>query len=99
MKKELFVGAIESLEKQYRLEEDNAEHLGVVFPHAYEANLIPKNYLYDVVIGLIGDGVNGNLINYFCWEMNFGKDGHSVIIDGELVDCGNASELYDLVYG
>ena len=44
MNKEIFIEAIEAIQKQVALDIEVSKHLGKSFPDAFEANLLPKKH-------------------------------------------------------
>jgi predicted HAD superfamily hydrolase len=103
MTKELFIKAIEALKKQRDIDIEVAKHLGVVFPYAFEANLLPnneslKNMLVEILQEEMND-VENCWIKHFCWVLNFGsKNDHlKVYKNGIEIPMANAVELYEFL--
>lgn len=76
--KDLFIKIMKDLERQYNKDIVFAEHMGMAFPNAFEANLLPENgILYDAVILLLKKISNvdedDSMIEYYIWELDFGK--------------------------
>ena len=108
MNKELFIEAIEAIQKQVQLDIEVSKHLGKAFPDAFEANLLPKNhFLQNVLLNILQTEMNDlenvecglTWIEYFCWELNFGQENYrlKVYSNGCEVPMSNASELYDFL--
>ena len=108
MNKELFIEAIEAIQKQVQLDIEVSKHLGKAFPDAFEANLLPKNhFLQNVLLNILQTEMNdlenvecgASWIEYFCWELNFGAENYrlKVYSHGGEVPMSNAAELYDFL--
>lgn len=108
MKKELFIEAIEALEKQVEFDTEFSRHMGNAFPDAFRENLFPKNhFLQNAVIHVLQAEMNDielceygqTWIEYFLWELNFGKENHrlKVTVNGNEIPMSNAAELYDFL--
>ncbi|MBK7380670.1 MAG: hypothetical protein IPJ03_17065 [Ignavibacteriales bacterium] len=101
MNKELFIGAIEAIQKQIEYDIEVSKHFGKAFPDAFEANLLPNNnILRDALINVLKTEMNDledNWIEYFLWELDFGKKRLDVTQHGKEVKMSNAAELYDFL--
>ena len=108
MKKELFIEAIEAIQKQVQFDIEVSKHLGKAFPDAFEANLLPKNhFLQNALIHVLQVEMNDlqlcehgqSWIEYFLWELNFGEENYrkKVTKNGQEVPMSNAAELYDFL--
>lgn len=108
MNKELFIEAIEAIQKQLQLDIEVAKHLGKAFPDAFEANLLPKNhFLQNALLHVLQVEMNDlqlceygqSWIEYFIWELNFGKENYRLKVtdNGRNVPMSNAAELYDFL--
>ena len=108
MNKELFIEAIEAIQKQVQLDIEVSKHLGKAFPDAFEANLLPKNhFLQNVLLNILQTEMNdleneecgSTWIEYFCCELKFGQENYrlKVYSNGCEVPMANASELYDFL--
>ena len=106
MNKEIFIEAIEAIQKQVALDIEVSKHLGKAFPDAFEANLLPKNhFLQDALIHVLQVEMNDlqlceqgqSWIEYFLWELNFGEENYRLKVtdNGKNIPMSNASELYD----
>ena len=108
MNKELFIEAIEAIQKQVQLDIEVANNLGKAFPDAFEANLLPKShFLQNALLHVLQVQMNdlenvecgATWIEYFCWELNFGEENYrlKVYTQGKEVPMSNAAELYDFL--
>ena len=108
MNKELFIEAIEAVQKQVKLDIEVSKHLNKAFPDAFEANLLPKNhFLQNALIHVLQVEMNdlenvecgASWIEYFCWELNFGEENYRLKVtqNGKEVSMSNAAELYDFL--
>jgi len=109
MNKELFIEAIEAIQKQVEYDNGVAEHLGKAFPDAFEANLLPKNhFLQDALIHVLQVEMNDlclckygeSWIEYFLWELNFGQENYRLKVtqkDGKEIKMSTAGVLYDFL--
>ena len=106
MNKELFIEAIEAIQKQVKLDIEVSKHLGKAFPDAFEANLLPKNhFLQNALLHVLQVEMNDlqlyelgqSWIEYFLWELNFGEENYRLKVtdNGKNIPMSNASELYD----
>lgn len=106
MKKEIFLEAIEAIEKQVNLDIEISKHLGKAFPDVFEANLLPKNhFLQNALIRVLQVEMNDlqlcehgqSWIEYYLWELNFGQENYRLKVtqNGNEIKLSNASELYD----
>ena len=108
MNKELFIEAIEAIQKQIQLDIEVSKYLGKAFADVFEANLLPKNhFLQNALLKVLQIEMNdlesvecgASWIEYFCWELNFGAENYrlKVYSNGGEVPMSNASELYDFL--
>ena len=102
MNKELFIEAIEAIQKQVELDIEVSKHLGKAFPEAFEANFLPRNHflqnaLLHVLQVEMNDDNSKSWIEYFLWELNFGKENYRLKVtdNGKNIPMSTASELYD----
>ena len=106
MNKELFIEAIEAIQKQVQLDIEISKHLGKAFPDAFEVNLLPKNhFLQNALLHVLQVEMNDlqlceygqSWIEYFLWELNFGEENYRLKAteNGNNIPMSNASELYD----
>lgn len=102
MNKELFITAINAIQKQTELDIEVSKHLGKAFPDACTDNLLPKNYfLQQALIEILRVEMNDldSWIEYFLWELKFGQENYrlKIIQDGKEIKMLNADELYNLL--
>lgn len=108
MTKELFIKSIEAIQEQIKYDISVSKNLSNAFPESSTANLLPKNdYLLNALIEVLqvetndtkerwgGDSIS--MIEYFCWELNFGKENWRLKVteNGTNIPLSNAGELYD----
>jgi len=108
MDKELFIEAIEAIQKQLQQDVEVSNYLGKALPDAFEANLMPKNhFLQNALIHVLQVEMNDlqlceygqSWIEYFCWELDFGKENYRMKVTqgGKEIKLSNAGELYDFL--
>jgi hypothetical protein len=103
MKRELFIEAIEAIEKQLRYDIEVSNKLGEAFPNAFPANLLPNNYfLSNALIKVLQEVMNDNdnWIAWFCYETDFGNESYRLQAYDENkkpIKLDNAGDLYDLL--
>lgn len=106
--RELFIEAIEAIQKQAEYDIEVSGHLGKAFPDAFTENLIPKNhFLQNALLHILQVEMNDlqlckygqSWIEYFLWELNFGKENYRLKVTdhGKEVKMSNAGELYDFL--
>lgn len=109
MNKELFIGAIEAIQKQVKLDIEVSKHLGKAFPDTFEANLLPKNhFLQNALIHVLQVEMNDlqlcehgqSWIEWFCFETDFGNESYRLQAFDENkqpIKMDNAGDLYDFL--
>ena len=109
MNKEIFIEAIEAIQKQVALDIEVSKHLGKAFPDAFEANLLPKNhFLQNALLHVFQVEMNDlqlcehgqSWIEYFLWELNFGEENYRLKVYDENkkeIPMSTAAELYDFL--
>ena len=105
MNKELFVESINELQKQFDHDSKFGDILGKAFPGAFSANLVPDNhYIIEQMIKVLKiemfDNHDHSWIEYFIYELDFGKDyksGCATFEDGEIIDLSSAESLYNFL--
>jgi hypothetical protein len=107
MKREIFIEAIEAVEKQIRENVKVGKSLAAAFPNARTADLMPDNHLLgNVLIKILQAEMNDNdvcqyglsWIEWFCFETNFGNESWRLKAynkDKSIIPMDNAGELYD----
>ena len=98
--KELFISAIDAIKQQFEHDDKCGEALKVLFSDGggfYD--YYPVLYALETVLkNDLDDNGEGSLIEYFIYELDFGKKWtkHSITEkDGKPVKMRNAGELYD----
>ncbi len=80
MDKNTFIESIEAIKKQEKYDNKVAKYLGKAFPDAFEANLRPNNsFILNQLIKILqiennDFGDSNSWIDYFCYELDFGKE-------------------------
>lgn len=103
MKKETFVQAINTIEKQMKLDVEISESLGRAFPNAHTANLLPENHIIiEAFMDLLRDEMDDkdDWIGWFCYEIDFGERSDNLgafDMDGNKIKIENAEDLYDMI--
>ncbi len=107
MKKQIFIDAINAIKEQYRLNEEVATHLSKAFPNVHQANLLPDNHLLTntiltVLAETYGQGNEKStleLIEYFCYEVNFGEsyDKGNLLVNGKEIELKSPEDLYNAI--
>lgn len=100
MSKDLFVEAMNFLEKLYREEEQFNSALKAIddeFGGGYIHNKT-LSFVPDLLKTLVNDQYD--YISYYMWEIDFGQEYYDGCIteqDGAIVHLRNAEDLYDLI--
>lgn len=95
-----FIEIIEQIQEQNKKDLSYCKALGkVLHPHIepYDNHLI-ENALLNLVQMAFNDNHKHSWIEYYCWELNFGKeykDGCATRKDGTNIDLSDAGKLYD----
>ena len=103
MTRELFIKAINALEDQIKYDISVSEKLAGVFPNAHAVNLLPDNHiLHNMLVEVLKDAMNDNhkdsLIEYYMYELDFGKENYRLKVYGKNkkeIPMSNVNELYD----
>lgn len=103
MKLKLFVDSIKAIKKQQKHDYKFCDDLGKAFPDAFEANLLYDNSatinaLFRILETENND--NDNWIQYFCYELDFGKkyeEGSIVSENNENIDLSTIEKLYNFL--
>ncbi len=98
--KEMFCAAINAIKLQQEQDEINSKKLGKIYINAFPANLIYDNsILSEMIILLLKELTDDkfNDINYFIYELDFGKHGDGAITteNGEQIDLSSPEKLFD----
>jgi len=79
LKKQTFVNAINSIDKLHKKNREFANNLSKCFPNSNSANFIGENdyvttALIEVLQELFNDKNAQSWIEYFLWELDFGRE-------------------------
>ena len=102
MTKELFIESIDAIEKQYRHDQECSEAFRVILPDDHISlydNHRLNNQLTKVLQIAMDDENKDSWIEYYMWELDFGKDwkkGYITIKDKD-VPLQNAGNLWNLL--
>lgn len=102
MTKEQFVAAIDALEKQYRHDEKCSDAIRICFADAVLCTY-NNDYVTNALVAVLQDAMNDahkhSWIEYYLYELNFGKDWKKgkVTFDGVDFPLSNAGELWDIL--
>ncbi len=98
-----FTAAIEALEEQGEYDLHVAEHLSVVFPNAFEPNLLYDNNTireaFTTLLATIFDDTD-KWIEYYIYELEFGakyEPGCAKDANGDDIDVSSPAALYDVL--
>ena len=109
MTKELFIETIKILEQQYKKDKLFSENAGKLFPEAFTANLLPDNHLLgNQILKILQTETNDlklcafgqSWIEYFMYELNFGKKYKKGMIkdkNDKNINLSNSDKLYDFL--
>lgn len=101
--RELFVETIEAIKKQNEHDIKCSEAMGVIYPDSFEAGMLYENhYVMNQIVKLLqvafDDETEHSLIEYFMWELDFGKKDKKLSAyraDKSKIDLSDAGKLYD----
>jgi len=103
MTKELFVSSINALKKQLEHDNNFVESMHKAFPDTFDGNLLYNNsFLVDQILEILKTQLNdnGDWIEYFIYELDFGKKykpGCATNADGSHIDISTAGKLYEFL--
>ena len=106
MKRKLFVESIAAIKKQIELDISVSKSLQKAFPDSHHANLLPRNHLLqNQLIKVLQEEMNDlelcefgqSWIEYFCFELDFGKKYKKGMItdNGVDIDFSTASHVHE----
>jgi len=103
--KKFFKECLKAIRKQQRFDRECAYSIKRLYPSAFESNLIYDNsivieQLIKVLKVAFHDNHGHSWIDYFIWELDFGKknkDLKATDKDGNNIPLSNASDLYNLL--
>jgi hypothetical protein len=98
--KDEFVSALEALQKQYDHDQKCSDAMEVIFPNDFISGY-DNHWLTDKLVELLEYEMNdwGRWINYFIYELDFGKKWKpgTITENGKDIPLRNAEELYDIL--
>jgi len=99
--KKQFVAAINALKKQYEQDEECQKAFKVILPSDF-ISTYPNHHLTNGFVELLANVFNdeGNWIDYFCYDLNFGKDykkGCATHKNGKEINLSTSEKLYDFL--
>ncbi|MGL5913698.1 MAG: hypothetical protein ACRCZB_05985 [Bacteroidales bacterium] len=102
MKKELFVKSVNALQNQIEHDIEFSEILAKAFPECHSPNLLPKNHflsnaMLEVLQATMKDDHGHSWIEYYCYELEFGKNSEKLVAtdeQGHKIPLSNAEELW-----
>lgn len=98
--KQTFVEAINNIEKQYRAESKFSEAVNAYFCDDVD-NSLPRNWVVNSLVKILQQHFNDekaeSWIEYFCWEIDFGKEEAKVKVNGKPFTLKTAEDLYKLL--
>ena len=99
MTKKQFIGYIDLIEKQIKHDVSFADKFKETFDG--EFFMYKNSYLFNLVFEMLENYFNdkGKLIEYFCHDLEFGKDykDGSITFDGVNVSMRNSGELWEVL--
>jgi hypothetical protein len=103
MKRELFLETMSAIEQQYRHDEKCREAFKAILINDHVSGY-DNHWLQDSLIKLLkltfSDNHRDSWIEYFIWELDFGKNyniGSATRKDGTPINLSDASKLYDFL--
>lgn len=100
MEKELFIETINQIQKQVVHDRKCSEAFDILLPNDYTTGY-DNNILYNQIIKLLqvqmSDESEDSWIEYYIWELDFGKRDGNVYIDGRNVQLKTPSDLWNLL--
>lgn len=102
MDKKLFIETIEAIESQYRHDQECSKAFSVILPDDHISlydNHKLTSQLSKLVKVAMNDDHDESWIEYFMWELDFGKNYSKgcIIIDGIDFKLKTAEDLWDLL--
>jgi len=102
LNKQTFIQAIESIDKLHKKNIEFAEKISKCFPNSRSADFISDNdfvtnSLITVLQELFNDKNAHSWIEYFCWELDFGRENWRLKANdnGKEIPLSNAGQLFD----
>ena len=103
MERETFVDAINAIQKQTERDIEISKLLSKIYSNAFQGNLLPDhNIVIEALVKVLQKEMydKGDWINYYLWELDFGRDNYRSYVRDEknnIIPLSNANELYDLL--
>ena len=98
--KETFIEAINNIEKQSRIESDFSKAVNNYYNEDVD-NSLPRNYIVDSLVKILQqhfkDEHYQSWIEYYFWEIDFGKKDSKVTIDNKPFILKTPEDLYNLL--
>lgn len=98
--KKTFITAIENIQKQYDQEIKFSEAVNAYFSQDVD-NSLPRNYVVNSLVEILQQQFNdenaNSWIEYYLWELDFGKKDLKVEINGEPYPLKTPNDLYNLL--
>lgn len=98
--KETFIEAINNIEKQHRIESNFSLAVNTYFSEDVD-NSLPRNYIIDSLVKILQqhfkDEHANSWIEYYLWELDFGKKDAKIKIHDKPFVLKNAEHLYNLL--
>lgn len=100
MNKELFIDTLQKLKKQMEYDSMFADNLNKCFPNAFSGNLLYENgHLFDAVLDILIKETNdrGNWIDYFVYELEFGKNPADITYGDKKIKLDSIEALWEIL--
>lgn len=98
--KETFIEAINNIEKQHKIESNFSLAVNKYFSQDID-NSLPRNYIVDSLVKILQqhfkDEHSESWIEYFLWELDFGKKESKITVKGKPFVLKTPEDLYNLL--
>lgn len=98
--KETFIEAINNIEKQNKIETEFSLAVNAYFSEDVD-NSLPRNYIVDSLVKILQqhfkDEHSNSWIEYYLWELNFGKNDSKITVHNKPFILKNPEHLYNLL--
>ena len=98
--KETFIEAINNIEKQHRIESDFSLAVNKYFSQDVD-NSLPRNYIVDSLVKILQQHFKDehfeSWIEYYLWELDFGKKDSKITVDNEKFILKTPEHLYNIL--
>ena len=101
--KELFCEIFEVIRKQMELDDKCGDAFNIILPNDFTSgydNSLLSNQLLKLVKVAFNDNTRESWIDYFIWELNFGKsysEGCACYKDGSNINLSSVNDLYEFL--